>query len=77
MNKIISTTLILIGIISIQSCRQLDEEEIINVQMKTESSKSEYSKGADSTQTTPPAWSPIEPKTDPPPKDRDQWRQRL
>lgn len=82
MKRIISIVLVTTAIVFLSSCRQQDEQDeqaIIHTKvMKNNALKSETNKDTDTIQTpiVVPVKSPaiILPETDPPPKDRDQWR---
>ncbi|WP_316795529.1 hypothetical protein [Pedobacter agri] len=77
MKRIISTLLILAGIILFHSCRaHNDQDEQATIDTKIKENKFLKSKTYKITDTVT-AIGPLDskdPKTDPPPKDRDQWK---
>ncbi|WP_157885968.1 hypothetical protein [Chryseobacterium glaciei] len=77
MKTIISSILIIAGMITMHSCRQQDEEQEMDLKIQDkEALSTETYKNSDSTEVNVRLENPIEGTidTDPPPKDRDQWR---
>jgi len=79
MKKIISSILFIVGFIITHSCRQQDDETITDLQRLNEQVLPGLNyKSTDTTEVIVPSIYPktIDPVTDPPPKDHDQWRNR-
>ncbi|MBT2559852.1 hypothetical protein J7E50_18175 [Pedobacter sp. ISL-68] len=80
MKKIILSILTIAGIISLHSCRELDEDPVADLQIQSrQSSMKETNKDSDSTNTivlTQQSNIDGTIDTDPPPKDGGQWRNR-
>jgi sensor domain CHASE-containing protein len=77
MKKIILSILILAGIISLHSCREQDEDQVMDMQIQNKaSSMKETNKDTDSTNITVLTDLDGTLETDPPPKDGGQWKTR-
>nr|WP_199158668.1 hypothetical protein [Pedobacter sp. ASV2] len=78
MKKIISSILIIAGIVALHSCRQPDEDQVEDIQIQNyQSSMKGTTKDSDSTNTTmltEPSNHEVTIDTDPPPKDGGQWK---
>lgn len=80
MKKIILSILSIAGIISLYSCREMDEEQSVDMQIQSkQSSMNETYKESDSTNSTVLTGG-VKPgdivEPDPPPKDGGQWRSK-
>lgn len=76
MKMIISSILIITCIISLQSCRELDEQQETNVQTTKVSAKTENYNKADTIKDAQifDDLPKVITETDPPPKDGGQWK---